>query len=81
MVEVFKTNIQTTGQAKAVQEILFNTFPDSKINFDLDNCEKILRIEDATIHSDIVISLVNKSGFMCDILEDKICVKKKNLIK
>jgi hypothetical protein len=80
MVEVFSTNVQTKMQAEGILKVLESSFPESKINFDLDDlestspcCHSILRVEGAAIYSEIVISIVNKAGYMCDILEDKIC--------
>lgn len=73
MVEVFITNIQEPVQAERILQVLENTFPEMKINFDLDDCHRILRIEGAKINPESIISIVNKSGYTCEILEDKIC--------
>jgi hypothetical protein len=45
MVEVFKTNIQKKIQGKKLLCILAETFPALKINFDLSDCDKILRVK------------------------------------
>jgi hypothetical protein len=45
MVEVFKTNIQCVKAAIVLKEILSKELPDIQINFDLDDCDKILRTE------------------------------------
>lgn len=75
MVEVFITNIQEPVQAEKILMFLENIFPELKINFDLDDCHKILRVEGAKINQDSIISIVKKSGYICEILEDKICNK------
>ncbi|MBL7817877.1 MAG: hypothetical protein JNL70_22905 [Saprospiraceae bacterium] len=45
MVEVFKTNVQTQEQADGIIEHLLVLFPNSKIGFDLEDCDKVLRVE------------------------------------
>ncbi|OPB87922.1 hypothetical protein BAS06_12075 [Elizabethkingia miricola] len=79
-VEVFTTNIQSKIQAERIVKILESCFPKLKINFDLFETElsypcghTILRVEDNEINSENIISIIKKSGFMCDILEDKVC--------
>ena len=69
MVEVFKTNVQEQDQAGELLGLLTKRFPLSKINFDLDDCDKILRIEAETIRQEEIIALVRKNGFQCVILE------------
>jgi len=69
MVEVFKTNIQERRQATALFEILSKHFPYFKINFDLEDCDKILRIEGDSIANERIISLINTNGYQCQILE------------
>ena len=49
MIEVFKTNVQHSEQTKLLLKILLQQFPQHKINFDLDDCDKILRVEDKNI--------------------------------
>ena len=45
MVEVFKTNIETAEEAKQIGKHLLEFFPHSQINFDLEDCDKILRVD------------------------------------
>lgn len=69
-IHIFKTNVNTKKQAKAVFDILLNTFPNFIINFDLEDCDKILRIETEKINNQKIISILNKHGFNCAILSD-----------
>ena len=69
MVEVFKTNVQQTKQAEELISLLQQKFPESKINFDLDDCDKVLRIEGNDFVSGNVIQVLIKRGFMCNLLE------------
>lgn len=45
MIEVFKTNVQKAAQSRLMIKLLKVHFPASQINFDLDDCDKVLRIE------------------------------------
>jgi hypothetical protein len=69
MIEVFKTNVQTAGDASHLVELLLQQFPGSRINFDLQDCDKILRVEGKEFCSHIIMTLVNRNGFHCEILE------------
>lgn len=78
LVEVFTTNIQCKVQAETTLKKLQTAFPESKINFDINETElpypaghTILRVENHTINAEDIIRIVNLSGFRCDILEDK----------
>jgi hypothetical protein len=69
MIEVFKTNVQNKTQAKRVIRSLKGDFSKAHINFDLQDCDKILRTEGINksyIHT--VIADLNKLGFTCEIL-------------
>ncbi len=69
MIEVFKTNIQKVSQAKKLMALLLRYFPDSKINIDLHDCDKVLRIEGHQFLPAKVIELVKENGFLCSILD------------
>jgi|TARA_R110002050_G_scaffold179449_1_gene312829 hypothetical protein len=80
MIEVFITDIQTKVQADKVFGFTTNSFPNLKMNFDLKEEKKqfpcghtVLRVEGEIINSEKIISELNKLGFKCEILEDKIC--------
>jgi len=77
-VEIFKTNIQQKSEADDVYKRLSGFMPDAKINFDLDDCDKILRIEDLMIDLVSVVSIVEDLGFICKPIPDKICTKSIN---
>ena len=56
MVEVFKTNVKKAGEAKRVINELLHHFPDKKINFDLQDCDKVLRVEGENIINCRIVS-------------------------
>lgn len=68
MIEVFKTDVSDEKQASDLRHLLLRHFPTSRINFDLHDCDKILRIEGADFSSELVQALVKNSGFACDML-------------
>jgi hypothetical protein len=70
MVEVFKTNVQVHEDANDLVGLLRQHYPGHKINFDLHDCDKILRIEGSQISIHNIMQLVNNSGFDCSVLED-----------
>ncbi len=69
VVEVFKTNVQDKRVAKMIIMDLAQLLPDSKISFDLEDCDKILRIESHQIIIEKVIAIVRRVGFKCELLE------------
>ena len=44
-------------------------FPKHKINFDLDDGDKILRVEGKTISAEKIIDIVTSFHYACEILE------------
>jgi hypothetical protein len=70
MIDVFKTNIQTIDDSKLVLGVLTARFPELNINFDLDDCDNILRVEGKHLPIYQISRLVNKTGFRCEALPD-----------
>ena len=69
MVEVFKTNVLKKTQSKMLLCILSEAFPSFKINFDLSDCDKVLRVEGDNLEALSIMILVKEKGFMCEILD------------
>lgn len=70
-IEVFKTNVNDEITAFDIIKRLKQTFPDLKINFDLDDCDKILRVEARKENLELnkIIEIVKKQGFSIEILQ------------
>ena len=68
MVEVFKTNVEDINLAEKVVEILYGQLPECRINFDLDDCDRILRIEGEILPVEIILEMVSRRGILCEIL-------------
>jgi hypothetical protein len=69
MIEVFKTNVKGTGHAKRIVDILLEHFPGNRINFDLHDRDKILRVEGKSFCAEKIMTLVTENGFSCNVLE------------
>jgi len=69
MVEVFKTNVQQNEEAITLIQKLIDHFPTYRINFDLSDCDKILRMEGERIFPEEVVGVLNSSNYECVILE------------
>ncbi len=74
MIEVYKTNILKKKQAKEIKKQIKNKFPNYCVDFDLEDCDHILRIEtfNETLDNDAIINSVQKQDFDIEILTDEI---------
>lgn len=70
MVEVFRTNVQETSNVSFLLQRLREDFPHCRINFDLDDCDRILRLEGEGICPITVSDLLQNHGFHCSVLDD-----------
>lgn len=69
MIEIFKTNVQNKTQAKRIINLLEKVFSEATINFDLTDCDKILRVDGITkSYSQTIVNDLNILGFTCEIL-------------
>ena len=69
MIEIFKTNVEDVSQSKLLLQKLSRHFPNHKINFDLDDWDKILRVQGKDISVEKIIQLLNKENYQCKVLE------------
>jgi len=72
MVEVFKTNVTHRDHANWLIDMIHQNFADYKANFDLDDCDKILRVKSTSgrVECATLIELLNDFGFTAHVLED-----------
>ena len=74
VVEVFKTNVIHPDHASMLVEQIHTVFGEYRANFDLDDCDKILRVvshKGGIQVTDLVIFL-NSLGFDAEVLSDDI---------
>jgi hypothetical protein len=72
MVEVFKTDIRDGGHAVMLLDQIHKNFQGYKANFDLEDCDKILRVTctTGTIQPYRIISLLKDFGCHAEVLPD-----------
>lgn len=68
-ISVFKTSITSTEQIHKVQPYLDLLYDISHWNFDLEDCDNILRIESRRRVSAFIINIMGTLGFKCEELE------------
>lgn len=69
MIEVFKTNVQSRSSAGELIAALQALLPGCKANFDLHDCDCILRIDSDNLEPVSVVTVLNGAGFYCEVLE------------
>lgn len=73
MIEVFKTNVNTRAHARQLVQVIQQTFEGYSANFDLEDCDRILRIKSHTVvNSDEVIRLLNRMDITVSVLDEPV---------
>lgn len=70
MIFVFKTSVSNTAAVEGLKPILDKKLVNAKWNFDLEDCDKILRIDCKIAIGRLAIKLLEQSGFKCEELSD-----------
>jgi hypothetical protein len=68
-IEVFKTNVGDENQANELKSVLMHHFPGSRVNFDLHDSDRVLRIEGTDFTVKEVMLLISARGVICSMLE------------
>jgi len=68
MVEIFKTNVEEAQTAKKVIDLLLQHFPGSTVTFDLEDCDKVLRIVGGCC-AEKAKDVLNSIGISCSLLD------------
>jgi hypothetical protein len=71
MIEVFKTNVNSRHHAQMLVEEIHSRFEGYSANFDLWDCDKILRIKsgDVLVEAEDIVNLLRQKGFSAELLE------------
>lgn len=69
MILVFKTNVSSVSKAQKLKPVLDNSLHNAKWNFDLSDCDKVLRVDSPEDVSKLIIHTLNSYGFDCAELE------------
>lgn len=67
---VFKTSVETTEHVMNLAPALDSLAGQGSWNFDLTDCDQILRIVSETIKPEAAMNVLSTNGFMCAELED-----------
>ncbi|MCU0353301.1 MAG: hypothetical protein MUD08_06105 [Cytophagales bacterium] len=72
MVEVFKTNVTDHFKANQLLERIHQTGLNYHANFDLDDCDRILRVKCPTglVEASLLIELLREQGYHAEVLPD-----------
>ncbi len=65
-VAVFSTNVIDTGQSELLTMQLQQQFPGSRISFDLEDCDKVLRVEGKDVDPAEIIRQLHTTGYRCE---------------
>jgi hypothetical protein len=69
MIEVFRTNVAEPRHAEQLVSMLLEHFPGGKINFDLQDCDRILRVDKQGLIPEKVVHLLRENGYECWVLD------------
>ncbi len=67
---IFKTNVRKRTEVSKVRSLLISVPSILNWNFDLDDCDNILRIESNGLNTHYIESLLQNAGFDCRELDD-----------
>lgn len=72
MVEVFKTDVSESSTAESLLQKIHENFDYCIANFDLEDCDKILRIESngRELQPVFIIKLLDEYGYKAEVLPD-----------
>ena len=69
MIHVFKTSVSTEAEILKIKQALDELLLPGKWNFDLDDCDNILRVDSDTAHASLIIRLMQEKHFECEELQ------------
>ena len=72
MIEVFKTDVDDSKFADILVDHIQRMFRGYEANFDLQDCDKILRVKNVlgVVNSERLIKMLNRFGFHAEVLQE-----------
>jgi hypothetical protein len=72
MVEVFKTNVKNKKAAKQLLKMLHSQLPACHFNFDLDDCDRVLRAqsENCPVEINCIIQILRQQSIEISLLDE-----------
>ena len=68
IVEVFKTNVNEVDMSEQLIRQVLDHFPHSRVNFDMEDCDRILRVEATIVIPEKIIEIIEANGYLCEVL-------------
>ena len=69
-IHIFKTNIKTKQEVNVIKTLLNSYLEIMKFSIDLEDIDKVLRIEaDKSLNKKFIIENIKSKGFICEELE------------
>ncbi len=70
MIEIFATDIKSIKDARVVEGLFSIVFPRLEVNFDLEDRDRILRVQSPSpIEHNSIVSYIRNLGFAAKVLE------------
>lgn len=72
MVEVFKTDVRDADQARLLVEVIQKNFDGYRANFDLEDCDRILRVavSQGAVQVFPLVNFIKEFGYQAEVLAD-----------
>lgn len=70
MISVFKTSVTNSREIETLKPLFDTHLENEKWNFDLEDCDKILRIDTQIEIAESTINLLQDNGYACEELPD-----------
>lgn len=65
MIKVFKTDVQHVNSAKNIIDDLLAKYPCFRITFDLEDEDKVMRVEGAFFEKQNIVQCLKNQGYSC----------------
>ena len=69
-IEVFVTNVNTESEAEVILSKLRKKFSELDFSLDLEDCDKVLRVEGFRLNVEEIQTLLKINGFACDVMKE-----------
>lgn len=70
MIEVFRTNVATKRVAGRISRELMLLYPSARIDFDLGDDDRVLRVEySGAVLPEDVVSVLSGAGYTCTVMD------------
>lgn len=66
MIAIFKTNVSDAADERLLKPHLDAYLQDARWTFDLEDCDKVLRVDSPHEMTDGVIALLKDKGYLCE---------------